>query len=118
IGWTPTKLTTEGQTFWQDSIMRIHELHQDIVYDLPKDFNLLASTEHTQVQSMISKDGKIVSLQGHPEFTCPIMKEFITVRTALGVFNQELSSEASKVVENPVDRVKVAARLLEYLKEE
>ncbi|KAF9331058.1 hypothetical protein BG006_006065 [Podila minutissima] len=97
---------------------RIHELHQDIVYDLPKGFSLLASTEHTQVQSMISKDGKIVSLQGHPEFTSPIMKEFITVRTELGVFNQELSSAAMKVVENPLDRVKVAARLLEYLKED
>lgn len=66
---------------------------------------------------MISKDGKIVSLQGHPEFTSPIMKEFITVRTALGVFNQELSSAALKVVDNTLDRVKVAARLLEYLKE-
>ncbi|KAG0081413.1 hypothetical protein BGZ92_000246, partial [Podila epicladia] len=107
IGWTPTELTVEGQKFWQDSFMRIHELHQDIVYDLPKDFSLLASTEHTYVQSMISKDGKIVSLQGHPEFTSPIMKEFITVRTTLGVFNQELSSAAMKVVDGPLDRVVV-----------
>ncbi|KAF9426867.1 hypothetical protein BGZ94_005887 [Podila epigama] len=114
IGWTPTELTAEGQEFWQDSIMRIHELHQDIVYNVPEDFKLLASTEHTFVQSMISKDGRIVSLQGHPEFTSPIMKDFISIRTALGVFSKELSSAAMKVVDNPLDRTKIAARLLQF----
>ncbi|KAG0331820.1 hypothetical protein BG004_001493 [Podila humilis] len=117
IGWTPTELTAKGQKFWGDSIMRIHELHQDIVYDLPQDFTLLASTEHTTVQSMISNDGRIVSVQGHPEFTTPVMKEFIVVRTANGTFPNELSTAALKVINNELDRVKIAAKVLKYFRE-
>ncbi|KAI1317397.1 hypothetical protein EDD11_008461 [Mortierella claussenii] len=115
LGWTSTVLTKEGQTFWGDTAMRVQELHQDVVHDVPEGFTLLASTEHTSNQSMISNDYSIVSIQGHPEFSGPIMKEFVVFRTANGTFNKELSEATMKVVDNPLDSVKVAARVLQFM---
>ncbi|KAF9957489.1 hypothetical protein BGZ72_001771 [Mortierella alpina] len=112
LGWTSTQLTAAGNKFWQDSIMRIQELHQDVVHDVPQGFTLLASTAHTMNQSMISDDGKILTLQGHPEFTGPIMKAFIQFRTANGTFSKELSDASMKVVDNPLDNVNAAARIV------
>ncbi|KAF8971972.1 hypothetical protein BGZ46_010193 [Entomortierella lignicola] len=114
LGWTLTQLTEAGQSFWRDATMRIQELHQDVVYDIPKGFTLLASTAHTTNQSMISNDNRIVTLQGHPEFTSAIMREFIKFRTANGTFTKELSESSMAVVDNPIDSEKVAARLLEF----
>jgi hypothetical protein len=65
---------------------------------------------------MISEDGRIVTLQGHPEFTGPIMREFIRVRTANGTFNKELSEASLKVVDNTVDRATVAARIVDFVR--
>ncbi|KAK3814296.1 MAG: class I glutamine amidotransferase-like protein [Benniella sp.] len=114
LGWTNTELTEAGQEFWQDTHMRIQELHQDIVYDLPEGFTLLASTEHTANQSMISNDHQIVSVQGHPEFTGEIMKKYIEIRTANGTFSKELSEASSKLVDEPLDRAKIAGRILQF----
>ncbi|KAG0238760.1 hypothetical protein BGW42_002626 [Actinomortierella wolfii] len=93
---------------------RIQELHQDIVHTVPEGFSLLATTIHTTNQSMISKDRKIVTLQGHPEFTAPVMLEFIKARTASGIFSQELSEASIKVNDNPLDNDKMGARILEF----
>ncbi|KAF9978008.1 hypothetical protein BGZ73_004133 [Actinomortierella ambigua] len=114
LGWTETKLTKEGQEFWGGETMRIQELHQDIVHTVPEGFSLLASTIHTTNQSMISNDKKIVTLQGHPELTAPIMAEFIKARTASGVFSHELSEASMRVNDNPVDSERTAARILEF----
>ncbi|KAF8938364.1 hypothetical protein BGZ58_001040 [Dissophora ornata] len=118
LGWTSTELNEAGQKFWQDTIMRIQELHQDIVHDVPEGFKLLASTEHTTNQSMISDDGRIISTQGHPELTGPIMKEFIKFRVANGTFNKDFAETTLKVVDNPLDSVKVAARLIQFIQDE
>ncbi|KAG0057607.1 60S ribosomal protein L16B [Gryganskiella cystojenkinii] len=115
LGWTLTECTEAGKKFWKDDSMRIQELHQDIVHDVPEGFTLLASTAHTTNQSMISNDHQIVTLQGHPEFTGPIMKEFIKFRTANGTFSKELSEASNKVVGNPLDRVDAAARIVEFI---
>jgi len=64
---------------------------------------------------MISNDHKIVTLQGHPEFTGPIMNEFIKFRSANGTFSKELSEASTKVVHNPLDRVSAAARIVEFI---
>ncbi|KAF9101494.1 hypothetical protein BGX29_005539 [Mortierella sp. GBA35] len=116
LGWTLTELTEEGKKFWQHDTMRIQELHQDVVHDVPAGFTLLASTAHTTNQSMISEDGRIVTLQGHPEFTGPIMRAFINVRTANGTFNKELSEASMKVVDNPLDRASIAARIVDFVR--
>ncbi|KAG0371153.1 hypothetical protein BGX24_001824 [Mortierella sp. AD032] len=116
LGWTLTDFTEEGKKFWREESMRIQELHQDVVHDVPSGFTLLASTAHTTNQSMISEDGRIVTLQGHPEFTGPIMREFIKVRTANGTFNKELSEASMKVVDNPLDRATVAARIVDFVR--
>ncbi|KAG0203425.1 hypothetical protein BGX28_004283 [Mortierella sp. GBA30] len=117
LGWTSTELTETGNRFWEDSIMRIQELHQDVVHEIPQGFTLLASTAHTMNQSMISDDRMIVTLQGHPEFTGPIMTEFIKFRTANGTFNKELSEASMKVVGGPLDNVKAATRILRFVLE-
>lgn len=47
------------------------EFHQDIVYDLPPDFHNIGSTAKCEVQGLFRYDdtAKILTFQGHPEFT-------------------------------------------------
>ncbi|KAF9583004.1 hypothetical protein BGW38_010441 [Lunasporangiospora selenospora] len=117
LGWTKTELSEEGQAFWGDLSLRIQELHQDIVTGIPEKFTVLASTQHTMNQSMISNDRRIVTLQGHPEFNGPIMKEFIKARSASGVFSKELAEASMSVVDYELDNVKMAARILQFSQE-
>jgi hypothetical protein len=112
--WTDCNISYLKILLIASELQRIQELHQDIVYDLPEDFTLLASTMHTTNQSMISNDHQIVSVQGHPEFTGEIMKKYIEVRTANGTFSKELSEASSKLVDEPLDRAKIAGRILQF----
>ncbi|KAF9996834.1 hypothetical protein BGZ65_007584 [Modicella reniformis] len=118
LGWSKTDLTKAGQEFWQDTHMRIQQLHRDAVFGVPEGFTLLASTAHTENQSMISNDRRIVSVQGHPEFTGDIVKKIIEVRTVDGIFSKELSEASMKLVDEPLDRVKIASRIVQFIQEE
>jgi GMP synthase-like glutamine amidotransferase len=44
-------------------------MHQDSVTRLPPDFENLGSSQLCEYQAMMSRNKKILSLQGHPEFT-------------------------------------------------
>ncbi|KAI9307279.1 class I glutamine amidotransferase-like protein, partial [Cunninghamella echinulata] len=64
------QLTDEARSFFQTDrkTMCINEFHQDHVSSLPAGFVCLASSlPHTPIQSMLSLDGKCITLQGHPE---------------------------------------------------
>lgn len=43
--------------------------HRDVVSRLPKDFRVLAHTQHSKIAAFASKDKKFIGLQFHPEVT-------------------------------------------------
>lgn len=52
-------------------VLRLSEVHNDIVFEVPEGFINLGSSEKCQVQGFYKK-GKVLSFQGHPEFVTEV----------------------------------------------
>jgi GMP synthase-like glutamine amidotransferase len=57
--------------------LRINQMHQDFVSKAPAGFNVFASTPICENHGMISGDKRVVSIQGHPEFSRDFMAGLI-----------------------------------------
>lgn len=91
-------------------------MHRDIVYDYPPGVEALGSSPVCSVQGMYSP-GRIVTVQGHPEFTSDIMREIIETRHATGIFDEEAYKEHAKKIELPHDGVVVSQCFIRFLLE-
>ena len=58
---------------------------------------------------------KMISVQGHPEFTEDIVRRLLESRKELGVFDGEVYRDAVERVGDRQDGVKVAAGFLRFL---
>ena len=82
-------------------------MHRDHVPSLPAGFHLLGSTHVSHNQGMVrlyqtrnservedvtTDDIHILTLQGHPEFTEPIVTSLIEARAAIGVIDKETAA--------------------------
>ncbi|KAL1303453.1 hypothetical protein AAFC00_006841 [Neodothiora populina] len=97
-GWetsvTHMSLTPKGQeVFGCGKTLTIHQMHKDIVRSVPPGIELLASTAICQNQSMYSP-GRLMTIQGHPEFNAEVMTEILETRHASGVFDDGMFEEA------------------------
>lgn len=92
-------------------------MHKDIVYTLPPDVELLGSTSLCHIHGMYRK-GRLISVQGHPEFTKDIVTEIVETRHSLGVFDDATASDALARVGKHHDGVVVAQAFLRFLLEE
>ncbi|KAF5309043.1 hypothetical protein D9619_013556 [Psilocybe cf. subviscida] len=73
-------------------------MHRDHVPALPPGFELLGATDISPVQGMVrfSPDTDrvhIFTVQGHPEFTEPIVTAIIAQRSGSGAIGQETAAE-------------------------
>lgn len=82
-------------------------MHRDHVPDVPDTFHLLASTPLTPNQGMVRfvpassnpslvGSAQILTLQGHPEFTEPIISAIIEQRTSSGAIDTATVQESEK----------------------
>lgn len=92
-------------------------MHRDIVKDYPKEVIPLASSPRCSVQGMYIPR-RLITLQGHPEFTEEIVSEILTTRNKLRVFSDEECQEALSRVKNKHDGLVVGAAFLRFLLEE
>jgi len=111
VGPTPLTLTPLGKHLFSglDSF-NIQEMHRDHVPVVPPSFHLLASTAISNNQGMVRfnnnatddplrcslADVHIFTLQGHPEFTEPIVSALVEQRHASGVIDAEAAAEAER----------------------
>ncbi|PYH89878.1 class I glutamine amidotransferase [Aspergillus ellipticus CBS 707.79] len=86
-------LSKTGKELFGRDKLRIHQMHQDIAYGYPSEVVSLGASPKCAVQGMYVP-GKLITVQGHPEFREDIMTELITLRTASGLFNKEQSADA------------------------
>jgi len=61
---------------------------------------------------------RVMTVQGHPEFTEEIMKELLVMAHASGLFNKELFEDSMRRVDKYQDGVVVAQVFLRFLLEE
>jgi len=94
--------------------LRIHQMHRDVVVANPPGSTSLASTALCPVQGFYLPK-RYITVQGHPEFTGPIVSEIIRNRHKQGVFDEEMYKEAIGRADNEHDGVAVARGFLNFL---
>ncbi|PPQ87070.1 hypothetical protein CVT25_000050 [Psilocybe cyanescens] len=112
VGPTRIQLTDLGkQIFGSLDTLTIQQMHRDHVPAVPPNFHLLASTDISPNQGTVlfypEDSGKskahihILTVQGHPEFTEPVVTSIIEQRAASGVINAQAvkDAEARRFVE-------------------
>jgi GMP synthase-like glutamine amidotransferase len=92
-------------------------MHKDIVYGYPKDTEELAETNICANQGMYIKN-RLITVQGHPEFTHDIVEEILKSRHAVGIFNDEVFEDAIKRLPDHDDGVVVAQAVFRFLLED
>jgi GMP synthase-like glutamine amidotransferase len=91
-------------------------MHLDAVFEYPPGVEELAYTQSCNVQGMyIAK--RLITVQGHPEFNEEIVRELLTARHELGIFDDETFSDAMSRVDKCQDGVVVAQAFLRFLLE-
>lgn len=92
-------------------------MHRDVVFEYPAGIEALGGSPRCLVQGMYKK-GKLISVQGHPEFTEAIVSYLVVMRNKQGIFNTEEAKDALDRVGNQHDGVVIAKAFLRFLLED
>ena len=90
------------------------QMHKDIVYDYPPLVEKLGSSPICTNQGM-HIPRKLITLQGHPEFTEEIMTDIVNARYALHLFDDTLYQDAIARAGDPQDGLHIAATFLRFM---
>ncbi|KAF7860386.1 hypothetical protein EAF04_008512 [Stromatinia cepivora] len=120
-GWelsvTAVELTGKGKEIFGLESLNIFQVHKDMVYEYPEEVEQLAYTDKCATQGMYIK-GRLMTMQGHPEFTKEIVREVLEARHASGIFDDETFEDAMSRVNKDHDGVKVAQAFLKFIMED
>lgn len=89
-------------------------MHRDIVFEYPAGVEELGSSGACQVQGMFIP-GRVMTVQGHPEFTAEIVAELLEHRHRQGIFGDGVYEEARARLGRAHDGVVVARGVLRFL---
>ncbi|KAF2754594.1 class I glutamine amidotransferase-like protein [Pseudovirgaria hyperparasitica] len=112
----PMTLTPKGKELFKKDIINIHQMHRDIVYAYPPGVEALGHSPRCDVQGMYAQN-RLLTVQGHPEFTQEIMEELCETRHAQKIFDDELYADSMRRVADAQDGVVVAQAFLRFLVE-
>ncbi|CCU81451.1 unnamed protein product [Blumeria hordei] len=117
-GWetsvTPLQLTSRGQEIFGRSQLKLNQMHRDIVYSCPEGTELLASSSRYEVQGLYIPE-RLMTFQGHPEYTADIISEVLHIRHDMGIFDDEMLSDALQRSKEPHDGYEVGRVFLKFL---
>lgn len=88
-------------------------MHQDIVYAYPSSVEALGSSPRCDVQGMYAR-GRLITVQGHPEFNGDIETELIERRHEQGIFDDGMYQDGMGRVRNHHDGVAVGAAFIRF----
>ena len=105
------------ELFGGKDILSIFQMHKDLVYYYPEGVEELGSSDKCKVQGMyVSK--KLITVQGHPEFTKEIVEELVIMRHEQGIFDEKTYEDSMARVGKHHDGVIVAQGFLKFLLED
>ncbi|KAI0161834.1 class I glutamine amidotransferase-like protein [Hypoxylon sp. FL1284] len=117
-GWeisvTQCDLSDEGKKLFGLEKLAIHQMHRDAVFSLPPGAVALARTDVCAIQSMY-QPGRLLTVQGHPEFTADMVEEILELRRSAGIIGQDLFEDGMRRVADQQDGVAVAQAFLRFL---
>jgi GMP synthase-like glutamine amidotransferase len=94
----------------------MYQTHRDAVLELPRGVALLGRTEQCPIQSMYAR-GKLITVQGHPEYSSFIMTEMLRTRHRAGTIADGPYEDAMKRVGDKHDGLAMARVFLRFLRE-
>ena len=89
-------------------------MHKDIVFEYPDSVQPLGSSPKCENQGMLIPR-KLITVQGHPEFTEEIVRELLETRHQQGIFDDATFKDTMGRVANPHDGVLVSGAFLTFL---
>lgn len=114
---SPCTQTLKGKEFFGGKdTLSIFQMHKDLVYYYPEGVEELGSSDKCKVQGMYIPK-KLITVQGHPEFSEEIVKELIITRHEQGIFDEKMYEDAMARVGRHHDGVLVAQGFLKFLLE-
>ncbi|KAK0715187.1 class I glutamine amidotransferase-like protein [Lasiosphaeris hirsuta] len=119
-GWeisvTETRLSEKGCELFGKETLKIQQMHRDQALGVPAGAELLASTDKCPNHGFIVP-GRVITVQGHPEFTDDIMQEILETRHATGLFSDDLFQSGMDRRADEQDGVLMARVFLKFLQE-
>lgn len=94
----------------------LHQMHRDMIVELPTGTENLGSTAVCKIQGMYAPK-RLITVQGHPEFTSEIVRELLETRKRAGIFPEEMFQEMMGRVDNKHDGLAVSMAFLNFLEE-
>ncbi|KAH7031524.1 class I glutamine amidotransferase-like protein [Microdochium trichocladiopsis] len=117
-GWelsvVPLELNDEGKKVFGRSTLSIHQMHRDAVLTLPPGCTPLASTDVCAIQAMYIPD-RMISVQGHPEFTADMVREILELRKYGGILGDDIFADGMRRVGDHHDGVEIARTFLRFI---
>lgn len=95
-------------------LQSLHQMHRDVVYDYPPEVEQLAYSPRCDVQGMYIKN-RLITVQGHPEFTHEIVDELLRARHDSGVFDDGMYEDGMDRVGKKHDGVVVSKAFIKFL---
>ena len=92
------------------------QMHKDIVYDYPPHVEKLGRTPLCEVQGMYVPR-KLISVQGHPEFTQEIVEEILEWRAERGLLDRKVFADGMSRAGEQHDGLDVFAAFLRFMLE-
>lgn len=105
---------TKADPMMASGKQNIFQMHKDLVYHYPQGVEHLGSSGPCKVQGMYIPK-RVITVQGHPEFTEEIVAELLERRRKQGIFGDDIYEEAMTRVGKPHDGVLVAQGFLKFL---
>ncbi|KAI1813186.1 putative class I glutamine amidotransferase [Poronia punctata] len=110
------ELTPEGKKVFGMEKLSIHQMHRDAVLTFPPGVIQLARTEVCANQAMYMPR-RMISVQGHPEFTEEMVREILELRKYGGILGDDIYNDGISRVAKKQDGVAVARIFLRFLQE-
>ncbi|KAI1339477.1 putative class I glutamine amidotransferase [Xylariaceae sp. FL0016] len=110
------QLTDEGKKYLGMEKLAIHQMHRDAVLSNPPGVQILASTDICPNQAMYIP-GRMISVQGHPEFTEEMVREILEMRKYGGILGDDIYEDGMSRVADKQDGVAVAQVFMRFLRE-
>jgi GMP synthase-like glutamine amidotransferase len=92
-------------------------MHRDQVFNVPAGAELLASTDKCMNHGFVIPK-RVITVQGHPEFTEDIMREILELRHETGLLTDEVFQSGMERNGDDHDGVLMAQVFLKFLQEQ
>lgn len=113
----PPPRVSNHRSLLTQSPQAIHQMHKDVVFEYPAGVEKLGASPRCLVQGMYKK-GRLISVQGHPEFTEPIVSYLVKMRAEQGIFEEQQARDALDRVAKHHDGLVIAKAFLRFLLED